>query len=239
MTDEAVDHAAAFLDVLLSAEELEACLDEMAALTSAVLAERRVQGCSLVIDRPRRARAQASSDDCSARLAAAAFAAGGPGSAALEHQEPVVIPDVWSETGWDPFPDRAAGEGLRSMAAVPLFLEGTAHGALCAYSSRPHLFQPPALRAVEKAAAEAARALRLALRIDAQLHRARNLQAALESRTVVDLAVGIIMGQNGCSQQTAVDILRTVSNTRNIKIRAVAAGVVAAVSERVSTHFDE
>nr|WP_269437542.1 ANTAR domain-containing protein [Arthrobacter zhangbolii] len=65
------------------------------------------------------------------------------------------------------------------------------------------------------------------------------MQAALESRTVVDLAAGIIMGQNSCSQQAAIDILRSVSNTRNIKIRNVAAGVVSAVSDRVNTHFDE
>ena len=71
------------------------------------------------------------------------------------------------------------------------------------------------------------------------LNRARNLQAALESRTVVDIAVGIIMAQNGCSQESAVEILRSVSNTRNIKIRSVAAGVVAAVSDRVRTHFEE
>lgn len=239
MTEEHTGYAAAFQELLLGAEELEAFLAGVAGLAAAHLGADGVRGCSLVIERARRARAAADSDERSARMAAAAFGNGGPGLAALAENQSVAVTDAWSETRWHGFPGTAAADGMRSMAAVPLALEGTARGALCAYSPRPHLFAPQMLRTVEKVAGEASRTLRLALRIDAHLHRARNLQAALESRTVVDLAVGIIMGQNGCSQQAAVEILRSVSNTRNVKIRSVAAGVVAAVSERVSTHFDE
>lgn len=239
VTEDLTDHAGAFQDLLLRAEELQAFLTGLAGLAAAILEPNGVRGCSLIIERARRARAAADSDERAARMAMAAFGSGGPGLAALAEIQSVVITDAWSETHWRGFPGPAAAEGMRSLAAVPLALEGTARGALCTYSPRPHLFQPQVLRSVEKVAEEASRTLRLALRIDAHLHRARNLQAALESRTVVDLAVGIIMGQNGCSQQAAVEILRSVSNTRNVKIRSVAAGVVAAVSERVSTHFDE
>ncbi|MBD8043156.1 GAF and ANTAR domain-containing protein [Arthrobacter sp. Sa2BUA2] len=239
MTEEFTDHAALFQDLLLGAEELEAFLAGLAGLAAAILGADEVRGCSLVIERARRARAAADSDERSARMAVAVFGSGGPGLAALVENQSVAIPDAWSETRWRGFPGPAAAEGIRSLAAIPLALEGTTRGALCTYSPLPHLFQPQMLRTVEKVAEEASRTLRLALRADAHLHRARNLQAALESRTVVDLAVGIIMGQNGCSQQAAVEILRSVSNTRNVKIRSVAAGVVAAVSERVSTHFDE
>jgi len=239
VAEQLTEHAAAFQEVLLSAEELEACLSEIAVLAANVLGDGEVRGCSLVIERARRARVTADSDEQSARMSKAAFGNGGPGSAVLADSRAVVVTDAWSESRWNGFPGLAAVEGLRSMAAVPLMLEGTAAGVLCAYSPRPHHFRPELLRTVEILAGEASRTLRLALRIDAHLHRARNLQAALESRTVVDLAVGIIMGQNACSQQAAVEILRSVSNTRNIKIRNVAAGVVAAVSERVSTHFEE
>lgn len=110
---------------------------------------------------------------------------------------------------------------------------------LSVYSDHPAALGQAAVRAVERAAAEAATAVALALRLDARAHRAENLQAALESRTVVDLAAGIIMGQNNCSQQRAVEILRGVSNSRNVKVRDIAAGVVAVVSDRVSTHFEE
>jgi len=230
--------AAAFQELLLGAEELQAYLSEAAVLALALLGN-QVLGCSLLIDRPRRTRAEGHSGDRTARMAEPAFAEPGPAAEAISTGMPVVVTDAWTERRWRGFPGSCAEDGVRSLAAVPLALEGSARGALCAFSPRPHLFQPRTLRMVEQTAADASRSLRLALRIDGHLNRARNLQAALESRTVVDIAVGIIMAQNGCSQESAVEILRSVSNTRNIKIRSVAAGVVAAVSDRVRTHFEE
>jgi len=63
---------------------------------------------------------------------------------------------------------------------------------------------------------------------------------ALESRTVIDLATGIIMAQNQCNQDTAIKVLRSASNTRNRKLRDVAALLVASVGRDpdVITHFD-
>jgi len=228
--------AAAFQELLLGAEELQAYLADAAVLTLTLLGA-QVLGCSLLIERSRRARAEGHSDDRAARLAEPVLADGGPAAEAITTGTSVVVTDAWTERRWHGF--GGADEGVRSLAAVPLALEGSARGVLCAFSPRPHLFQPRTLRLAERTAAEASRSLRLALRIDNHLFRARNLQAALESRTVVDIAVGIIMAQNSCSQEAAVEILRSVSNTRNIKIRSVAASVVAAVSDRVRTHFEE
>ena len=238
MTEVNPQPAAAFQELLLEAEELQAYLSELAVLTLTLLGS-QVLGCSVLIDRPRRTRAEGHSDDRAARMAQPVFTETGPGTEAISTGTSVVVTDAWTERRWHGFPGTSAEDGVRSLAAVPLALEGTARGAFCAYSPRPHLFQPRILRMVERTALEASRTLRLALRIDAHLNRARNLQAALESRTVVDIAVGIIMAQNSCSQETAVEILRSVSNTRNIKIRTVAAGVVAVVSDRVRTHFEE
>jgi AmiR/NasT family two-component response regulator len=57
-----------------------------------------------------------------------------------------------------------------------------------------------------------------------------NLQHALASRAVIDQALGIIMGQNRCTADEAFDILRATSQNRNVKLRDVAAAMVAAVS---------
>ena len=57
-----------------------------------------------------------------------------------------------------------------------------------------------------------------------------NLQHALASRALIDQALGIIMGQNRCSADEAFDILRTTSQNRNIKLRDIAAAMVAALS---------
>ncbi len=63
----------------------------------------------------------------------------------------------------------------------------------------------------------------------------------MKSRTAIDIAVGVIMAQNRCSQSAAMAILRTASNSRNIKLRDVAAGVIESVSPdpALRTHFDE
>ena len=76
---------------------------------------------------------------------------------------------------------------------------------------------------------------------DPSLHaRAReDLQAAMEHRTSIDLACGVVMAQNRCSQEEAMAILTRVSSNRNQKLRDVAAEVLGNVTgEEIHTHFD-
>jgi AmiR/NasT family two-component response regulator len=54
-----------------------------------------------------------------------------------------------------------------------------------------------------------------------------HLRTALSSRSVIDQAIGIIIGMQRCPPDTAFDILRTVSQNRNIPLRDVAADLVA------------
>jgi AmiR/NasT family two-component response regulator len=61
----------------------------------------------------------------------------------------------------------------------------------------------------------------------------------MESRTAIDLAAGIIMGQNRCSQEEAMAILVKASSGRNQKLRTVAENLVASLtSQDAFTHFD-
>lgn len=52
----------------------------------------------------------------------------------------------------------------------------------------------------------------------------------MASRSVIDQALGIIMGQNRCTATDAFDILRAASNHRNIKLRDIANEIVTRVS---------
>lgn len=78
------------------------------------------------------------------------------------------------------------------------------------------------------------------MRISQLANAKAHLIAAMESRTTIDLATGAIMAQNGWSQDTAMNILKIASSTRNVKVRDIAASVVASISHdpRVRTHFD-
>ncbi|MDQ3827623.1 MAG: ANTAR domain-containing protein, partial [Actinomycetota bacterium] len=56
-----------------------------------------------------------------------------------------------------------------------------------------------------------------------------HLRIALSSRSVIDQAIGIVMAQRHCDPHTAFATLRTISQRRNIKLRTVAAELVAAI----------
>jgi AmiR/NasT family two-component response regulator len=49
------------------------------------------------------------------------------------------------------------------------------------------------------------------------------------SRTTIDQAIGVIMGQNRCDADAAFDVLRSASQHRNVKLRDVAARVIGSV----------
>jgi len=63
----------------------------------------------------------------------------------------------------------------------------------------------------------------------------------MQTRTVIDLATGAIMAQNRCTQDAAFKLLREASNTRNMKLRDVAAMVISSVAGVTDTftYFDE
>ena len=144
------------------------------------------------------------------------------------------------EHRWPDYTAAALVEKVGSSLSVPLVLAGEAEAGLNMYSTRSHGFSGEDIETVESYAYHASKALRLAVRIS-QLAEAKNhLTATLESRTVIDLAAGAIMAQNRCSQDAAMRILKIASNTRNVKLREVAASVVASLSQdpKVRTHFD-
>ena len=132
------------------------------------------------------------------------------------------------------------GQGIRSVLALPFQLEGGTKAALLLYSRRPHRFEGRASwKFAEDFVGQTSLALRLAVRFAHYSETAANLRATLESRTVIDMAVGIIMAQNRCSQQDAFEILKTASSTRNSKLHDVAARVVNSLGQGpAETHYD-
>ncbi|GAB3278648.1 GAF and ANTAR domain-containing protein [Sinomonas notoginsengisoli] len=76
---------------------------------------------------------------------------------------------------------------------------------------------------------EASGVLRLAVRLADSEEIAQHRALAMQSRTIIDMAVGVIMAQNRCSADEAFDVLRRASNNRNIKLREVAADLVQRV----------
>ena len=95
----------------------------------------------------------------------------------------------------------------------------------------PHKFDGDVAARARGYTREISQALRLAVRFSLHTDSATNLRATLESRTVIDIAIGIVMAQNRCSQETAVRILTDASSNSNVKLRDIAS-VTGALGRR-------
>lgn len=164
----------------------------------------------------------------------------GPCLSAATEQTTVIVADVQTEERWPEYMAAVLPRGIRSILAVPFRLEADAKAALNLYSSQPGKFDARSVETAESYVRQTSSALRLAIRFAQHSETAANLKAALESRTTIDLAVGIVMGQNRCSQDEAIRILQSASSHRNIKLRDVASALVIATGqEPAKTHFDD
>lgn len=195
--------------------------------------------CGITLLRSKKAVTVGSSSERARRLDEVQYAFDdGPCLTASRTQTTVEVPDLVQETRWPGYIGAISGHGMHSILAVPFDLQGEAKAALNLYSDRLGEFTGDALAAAAAYAAEASRSLRLALRIAEHSDTSANLKAALESRTVIDIAVGIIMAQSRCSQEAAFGFLKKASSHRNIKIREIAAQIVAGIGTgEPETHF--
>lgn len=244
MADEKTRDAAreALDDLVLTSSHVEEFLHELAVLAAGQLSLRnQAVSCGVTLVRHKRPSTVASSDARARAMDEVQYRFNeGPCLTALHEEITVHVPDLAAEQRWRKYLAAANPREVRSVLAVPFLAEGGAKAALNLYCSRPYGFSGESIRLAEGFAQHASRSLRLAFRI-AQLTDSRNdLSAALASRTVIDLAAGAIMGQSRCSQETAMAILKSASSSRNIKLREVAATVVASVSadSTVTTHFE-
>ena len=239
-----------FTDVALHLQDLvlgnpcvEKLLGDLAAYAAGRLSSRGGEvSCGISLVRSRKSMTAAGSDQYARRMVRAEDSCGqGPGIAADEGHGTVHVPDLGLDERWPHYTRSVAGCGFLSVLSVPLALESPSRAVLNVYSRLPNAFHRQDIGRVEAFGEQASKGLRLVLRM-ARLQDTRDeLKAAMESRTVIDLATGAIMARNKCSQPAAFKVLLRASNTRNIKLHDVASQVVAALSGNTGavTHFDE
>lgn len=163
----------------------------------------------------------------------------GPCIKSLREMSPVIIDDVSTDPRWPELTRKFADAGVYSSLGVPMEISSDASAALNFFASRPGVFTPDVYDKAIGFAAAARNTLHLSVRINTVQSRADDLEAAMQSRTAINLACGVIMAQNRCSQAEAMEILTRVSSNRNRKLRDVAAELVEQLSgDRVQTHFE-
>ncbi|WP_244186110.1 GAF and ANTAR domain-containing protein [Arthrobacter agilis] len=163
----------------------------------------------------------------------------GPCIRAAREGQVYVVPDFRSESRFGEYTRAIADHGVRSVIGVPIPLDGLAAAGLDLYSTRENAFDEAAIAAAVDLAREASKSLRMAVRVAHLSDTGDQLRAAMSSRTTIDVAAGIIMGQNRCSHDTAMTILKAASSGRNKKLADVAAAVVTSIGQELpETHFD-
>lgn len=154
----------------------------------------------------------------------------GPCLTAAQQEHEVYIPDVRTLPSGSRYRQAMEAQGVRSVLAVPIILPEDTYSALNLYSNRQDVFDLRARKYAHRFAAEAATSLGVASHLAALVDTGIDLRAAMEKRTIIDTAVGIIMAQNKCSQEQAVSILRTAASNRNIKLRDLAQHLITSTA---------
>lgn len=163
----------------------------------------------------------------------------GPCLRAARTGETHYVPDFHTETRFGEYVTAVTDHGLRSAIGIPIPLDGEASAALDLYCVDPHAFGDEARAAVELLARQASKALRMAVRIAHLTNTAQHLKTAMDSRSTIQLAAGVIMGQNRCNHEVAMTILKAASSGRNVKLHDVAANVITSIGQQIpATHFD-
>jgi ANTAR domain len=165
----------------------------------------------------------------------------GPALAAALDESMVLVPDLRAEGRWPSFIDAARRQRVLSVLALPVPLEGTAKAVMSFYSLRPHGFGREAIVSAHTLAADASKGLRLVLRIASLRESEHNLRTAMADRSPIDTAVGVIIGQERCTQDVALEWLFRASRSRKVGIVDLAAEIVASAGAAHPTRirFDE
>jgi len=144
----------------------------------------------------------------------------GPCLDAIHHEALVESNDIVTDPRWPRWAPAVARElGVRSMLCVQLYTSRDAHGALNMYSTAPDAFAAEAHHLAATFAGVAAAAV-AAARTEEQL------QSAVQTRTLIGQAQGILMERYTLSGSRAFAVLSRVSQDANIKLVDIAREIV-------------
>lgn len=156
----------------------------------------------------------------------------GPCITAAAQQRTAWSGSLGGNRAWPRFGPRAGRLGVHSVLSLPLLGPGGALGAMNLYSHAKHAFDERAIGMGELYAVPAAITVQNAKDLAQTRRLADQLQAALTSRSVIDQAMGIVMGRAGCGPEEAFERLKTLSQREHRKLSEVARHLVGQAAAR-------
>lgn len=130
------------------------------------------------------------------------------------------------EARWGTFGARVADLGVHSVVSLPLRLGGEVVGAMNVYARAHDAFDQRAVELGEAFAVPAAIAVQHAHVLEQTRRLAEQLQASLQTRMVIEQAVGVLIGRRDVDVHTARQLLTALAEERGQSLSLTARGVV-------------
>jgi GAF domain-containing protein len=158
----------------------------------------------------------------------------GPCLDCIDGGEAIRIDSMSTESRWADWTREASQHGAGSSMSIPVPVQREVSAALNVYAVEEQAFDDDAADLALTFAAYAGVALANMHLYEAQGQVAEQLQAAMQSRAVIEQAKGILMGERRCNADEAFNILVRLSQETNRKLREVAEALVtkAAAEDR-------
>ncbi len=211
--------------LLFSEETLQSALDLTTRLSREVLPQTAGAGVTLI--REGRKYTAAYSDELVERADALQYELDeGPCLSSWRNSAIVRVDDMTDEQRWPRWTPAAASMGLRSSLSAPLRARQQTTGAIKVYS-REFASYDASHEAILQMLADQAGVVLANVQgyVEAQ-ELSDQLKEALRSRDLIGQAKGILMAQEGIDDEAAFAMLRQASQTKNIKLRDIAAAIV-------------
>ncbi|WP_411375260.1 ANTAR domain-containing protein [Arthrobacter sp. MPF02] len=205
--------------------------------------------CGVVVHQPKKAPAvTGTSAEAVQLLQWEHQAAEGPVSEVLQGGQPVAVLQRNGDFRWPRYCDQLQSAGLGSVLGVRLALDSAADAAsgdgaaqdgaaretpaaLAFFAQDAKAFPLQVIAEARSFAGLAAKSLQMAIDLHTARSMASDLRSALDSRTSINVACGVIMAQNRCSYHEAFSILAKASSHRNIKVRRIAEDILQRLPE--------
>ena len=144
---------------------------------------------------------------------------------ALVSNSTVACTDTLEEERWPGFATAALSRGVRCTVTL-VHTSGPSAITLTMFGARPRSLDPEQLPLAELLVAFGGAVMGNASVYDGVQRTVLQLQDAVNSRALVDQAKGILMHALGCSAEEALQRMRGISQTRNIKVTEVAQRII-------------
>lgn len=150
----------------------------------------------------------------------------GPCVDAWRSGEVVAVQEVAHVRRWGAYRDAAVAAGVVAVAGLPMHRDGEPIGALDLYCGGRRPWDDDDIAAARLLADVATSYVVNASELDRQRRLAEQLQAALDSRVIIEQAKGMLAADRGIGVDDAFDRLRRQARNTNATLRAVADALV-------------